>query len=182
MTFGQEVLKIIISNGLFGLIVVGVTFFLNKRMEIFRAENSYIQKLAEARINAYEEIAELLGKIQFTIIVYDDIMKNKGKETDFYETAQLVQSKLGNFVNDYAALALKVLKYNMHIPSNTMDTLNGFLNFINPMADFFYNPTAETAKAVDTKKLFLAWKAVHDAVAQDVKTNPYKNKEFFKSI
>ncbi len=70
-----EILKILLDKGLLALILLVAGFYLNKIMERYRSQNTFSQKLAEAKIQAYLEVSKSLSELFFQIKSLADILE-----------------------------------------------------------------------------------------------------------
>lgn len=59
--FEKDLIKILVDKGLLGILILLLGFVLNRAIERYKARNVYYQKLSEATIQAYQEVARALA-------------------------------------------------------------------------------------------------------------------------
>ena len=118
--FQKEIIMTLLDKGLLAIILLILAFHSNKILEKFKAKNIYLQKLAEYRIEIYQEIAAMTmdAKTVTNGFINDVLSYNENK----LDIGQLKDS-MDNMFKSHENLQKSISKSHAHISTELLNLL-----------------------------------------------------------
>jgi hypothetical protein len=136
-----ELLKVVLDKGLLAVVLLVLGFVAAKKLERFRSESAYFNKLAERRIQAYDSVLRGLGdsmaslKTILMVAEHGRERAEKGQpyDLDFYAKEVHQQFELLNqqVQKQIANLAFESTYLSEDLVEKVGDLLEGFIEFLN---------------------------------------------------
>lgn len=172
-----DLLKIAADKGLLALIAVIAGFWLNRILERFRAKNTYVQKLMDAKLKAYGEVSGAILAHSTQVmklrgyIVNDSPVKLKEEMRD-----TLISKGYKDVLTSNNEAQASVFKNLVFLPEHISSPLLQYFDINLEITDLLTDKTApELPNKFDTvaKKLLAQGSSVHQQIVSESNRNPF---------
>lgn len=173
MSWG-ELFMDVLDKLLIGLVVVGVTWFVNRNLERHKTRLTYRQKLAESTINAYREIDGILHEQAFQIQDFIEAVGRFLKEPTEATNDEAAKA-WGRVASSYRLDQPKVLQNLMFVSKDVADRLSShqklvkdFTKKANPLRDDSVEHVMEF-----TNKMGLSLALLQSRMMDEIRNPPF---------
>lgn len=184
-----ELLKILIDKGLLAIALMCVGFYLSKAIEKYKANNTYFQKVSEARIQAYRDISRELSSGYFQIQDINHLLASYVNSIDSSQDRKKVLTKLQSAIlkqRDSLAESRVVLSANqLFYTPELLAAVTNYLNMSSSASEVLLKlplPLLSDSSEIDgyfklmaesEKKLSSAFADLHLKLQDEIKTSPF---------
>ena len=177
--FESDLLKILIDKGLLAGILLIAGFWLNRALERFRARHTYMQKVADARLQALGEVNEALFMHSMNVQKLRNLILGEAslKLKEEIRT-NLIQQGYADTAKAVTEAQATVYKHLVFLPKELSEPLLRYfdhdLEIIQLMAD---KTAAEFSSKFNkaTEQLLAQAGEIHKQIIVEINSNPFKN-------